>query len=150
RDPQPAHHHRGQAAVAGGHASGLCVPPALPVRPAGLRRGGAAADAARGRQPRLSVPPRGLAGRAAGGAAMTAPLLEVRNLTKEFPLRETGFRRRRVLRAVDDVSFTVAPGEALGLVGESGSGKSTTARCVMRLIEPTSGHVTFAGEDLMA
>src|SRR5690606_4949528 len=75
---------------------------------------------------------------------------EVRNLTKEFPLRETGFRRRRVFRAVDNVSFTVAPGEVLGLVGESGSGKSTTARCVMRLIEPSSGSVRFAGEDLMA
>lgn len=81
---------------------------------------------------------------------MTTPLLEVRNLTKDFPVRGVGFRHRRMLRAVDNVSFTVAPGEALGLVGESGSGKSTTARCVMRLIEPTSGRVTFAGEDLMA
>lgn len=81
---------------------------------------------------------------------MTAPLLEVTNLTKDFPLKRTGLGRRRVFRAVDNVSFTVAPGEVLGLVGESGSGKSTTARCVMRLIEPSSGSVRFAGEDLMA
>src|SRR5690606_27680122 len=116
----------------------------------GLFRAGAAAGRPAGRWPPLGLPPRGLAGGATGGAAMTTPLLEVRDLTKEFPVRGTVLRRRRVLRAVDNVSFTVAPGEALGLVGESGSGKSTTARCVMRLIDPTSGHVTFAGEDLMA
>jgi ABC-type oligopeptide transport system ATPase subunit len=77
---------------------------------------------------------------------VTAPLLEVENLVKEFP----GKHRAETIRAVDDVSFSVAKGEVLGLVGESGSGKSTTARCIMRLIEPTSGRVTFDGNDLMS
>ncbi|MCV2489292.1 ATP-binding cassette domain-containing protein [Geodermatophilus sp. YIM 151500] len=76
---------------------------------------------------------------------MNGPILEVEHLVKEFP----GGRRGEVVRAVDDVSFAVAEGEVLGLVGESGSGKSTTARCVMRLIEPTSGRITFEGNDLM-
>ncbi|MEY9212821.1 ABC transporter ATP-binding protein [Thermobifida halotolerans] len=72
------------------------------------------------------------------------PLLAVRHLVKTFPgrLGEPG------RRAVDDVSFTVAPGEALGLVGESGSGKSTTARCVARLLRPDSGRVVVAGRDI--
>jgi oligopeptide/dipeptide ABC transporter ATP-binding protein len=78
---------------------------------------------------------------------MTVPLLEVRNLVKTFPLRG-GRRRGAVLRAVSDVSFDVSPGETLSLVGESGCGKSTTARCVVRLVEPTSGSVRFAGTDL--
>jgi ABC-type oligopeptide transport system ATPase subunit len=76
---------------------------------------------------------------------MTAPLLEVEDLVKDFP----GKGRREVVRAVDHVSFSVAKGEVLGLVGESGSGKSTTARCIMRLIEPTSGRIVFDGNDLM-
>jgi ABC-type oligopeptide transport system ATPase subunit len=76
---------------------------------------------------------------------VTTPLLEVENLVKEFP----GKRRGEAVRAVDDVSFAVAKGEVLGLVGESGSGKSTTARCIMRLIEPTGGRITFDGSDLM-
>lgn len=80
---------------------------------------------------------------------MTAPLLEVRELIKEFSARGEG-RRRTKLRAVDDVSFTVDKGEVLGLVGESGSGKSTTARCVMRIIDPTSGEIRFNGNDLLA
>ncbi|GAA4542425.1 ABC transporter ATP-binding protein [Pseudonocardia xishanensis] len=73
------------------------------------------------------------------------PLVEVRGLTKEFPLG-----RRRTLRAVDDVSFTVARGETLALVGESGSGKSTTARLVLRLADPTAGEVRFDGVDVTA
>lgn len=78
---------------------------------------------------------------------MTAPpLLEVRDLVHEFSSR-TG--RKESVRAVDNVSFTIARGEALGLVGESGSGKSTTARCILRLIEPTSGQVVLDGQDLM-
>jgi ABC-type oligopeptide transport system ATPase subunit len=81
---------------------------------------------------------------------MTEPLLQVDGLTKEFVVRGGPRRRRAALLAVDDVSFTVAAGEALGLVGESGSGKSTTARCVMRLIEPTRGSIRFAGQDLRA
>jgi len=78
-------------------------------------------------------------------------LLQVRNLKKYFPIRG-GLFSREVARvhAVDDVSFTIEKGETLGLVGESGCGKSTTGRCILRLIEPTSGEVTFEGQDVTA
>jgi ABC-type glutathione transport system ATPase component len=80
------------------------------------------------------------------------PLLEVRNLSKVFPVGESVFGggARGEIRAVDDVSFDVHEGETLGVVGESGSGKSTLGRLVLRLIEPTSGKVTFAGKNLVA
>ncbi|WP_214404247.1 dipeptide ABC transporter ATP-binding protein [Pseudonocardia lacus] len=71
------------------------------------------------------------------------PLVEVRDLVKEFRLPGGG-----TLRAVDGVSFDIAPGETLGLVGESGSGKSTTARLVLRMDDPTSGEVRFDGTDI--
>ena len=74
-------------------------------------------------------------------------LLEVRGLTKHFVRRQGLFRAPSVVRAVDDVSFVIDEGEMFGLVGESGSGKSTTGRCILRLIEPTSGEVRFRGED---
>ena len=77
-------------------------------------------------------------------------LLTIRNLTKEFESRRGLFQRPRVVRAVDDVSFEVREGETFGLVGESGSGKSTTGRCILRLIEPTSGDVIFRGRNLLA
>ena len=71
-------------------------------------------------------------------------LLRVEGLVKHFPIRKGVFGRSAgKVRAVDGVSFTVRPGETLGLVGESGCGKSTTGRCVLRLIEPTAGTVTF-------
>ena len=76
------------------------------------------------------------------------PLLSVRDLVKEFPVRGRG--RGIVVHAVSGVSFDVNRGETLGLVGESGCGKSTTGRCVLRLIEPTSGSVHLAGQDLLA
>jgi ABC-type glutathione transport system ATPase component len=69
-------------------------------------------------------------------------LVEARSLTKEYP-RDGG-----VTRVVDDVSFTILPGETLGLVGESGSGKSTVARVLLRLVEPTAGEVLFEGHPL--
>lgn len=82
---------------------------------------------------------------------MTSPLLRVRDLVKDFPVRDGVFTRTSErLRAVDGVSFDVAGGETLGLVGESGSGKTTTARCLLRLIEPTSGEVHFDGRDVCA
>jgi oligopeptide transport system ATP-binding protein len=77
------------------------------------------------------------------------PLLEVERLVKHFAVRR-GFLGRQVgaVKAVDDISFAVAPGETLALVGESGCGKSTTGRLVLRLIEPTSGVVRFAGRNI--
>ena len=80
---------------------------------------------------------------------MTVPLLEVRHLTKFFPVR-TGVFMRKVgdVHAVDDVSFTVHEGETLGLVGESGCGKSTVGLTLLNLIPATSGHVFFEGRDL--
>ena len=93
-------------------------------------------------QPEITTP---VVTPAAGGA-----LLSVRGLVKQFQMKAvrgmTG--RKRVVQAVSDVSFDVAPGETLGLVGESGSGKTTVGRCVLRLIEPTAGQVMFEGVDL--
>ncbi|EWG97754.1 ABC transporter ATP-binding protein [Halomonas sp. BC04] len=74
------------------------------------------------------------------------PLLEVRNLQKTFPI---GNRfNRKYVKAIQDVSFSMNTGEVLGLVGESGSGKTTVGRCIVRLIEPTSGDVFFQGQNL--
>src|SRR5262249_14419341 len=89
--------------------------------------------------------------RPAGAAAVKpVPLLEGRNLVKHFSSPQGLLKAPAVLPAVDDLSFDVEPGEMFGLVGESGSGKSTTGRCILRLIEPTSGQVHFRGEDVLA
>jgi ABC-type oligopeptide transport system ATPase subunit len=77
------------------------------------------------------------------------PLLEVRHLTKEFTRGKGLLRRASSVRAVDDVSFSIERGETFGLVGESGSGKTTTARCILRLIEPTSGEISYDGIDIL-
>ena len=78
------------------------------------------------------------------------PLLEVRHLVKEFRRSRGLFAPPSVVRAVNDVSFTIDEGETFGLVGESGSGKTTTGRCILRLIEPDSGEVRFKDEDVLA
>ena len=84
------------------------------------------------------------------------PLLELENVSRDFDVSRPWLNRvlerepRRILRAVDRVSFAVEPGETLALVGESGCGKSTTGRLALRLIEPTSGSIVFEGKDLLA
>jgi oligopeptide transport system ATP-binding protein len=78
------------------------------------------------------------------------PLLSVRKLAKYFDVSGSMFARgRTIVRAVDGISFDIAPGETLGLVGESGCGKSTTGRTILRLEEPTAGEVLFEGRDVM-
>ncbi|MBI2605652.1 MAG: ABC transporter ATP-binding protein, partial [Deltaproteobacteria bacterium] len=78
-------------------------------------------------------------------------LVEIRNLVKNFPIRG-GILAREIasVKAVADVTLSIARGETLGLVGESGCGKSTLGRCVLRLIEPTAGQVVFDGKDITA
>ena len=85
----------------------------------------------------------------APGAEDPAPLLQVEGLKKHFPLRAGLFSRtRRLVYAVDGVSFSIAPGETLGLVGESGCGKSTTGKAILRLIEPTAGTVKLRSTEI--
>ena len=82
---------------------------------------------------------------------MPEPLLRVINLVKHFPVKGGLFGRQvDKVHAVDGVSFELAKGETLGVVGESGCGKSTTGRCILRLIEPTSGEVWFEGKNVSA
>ncbi len=81
---------------------------------------------------------------------MKEPLIQVRDLTKEFGVGKGFLKKARPLRAVSHVSFDIMPGETLCLVGESGCGKSTLGRCILQLIQPTSGQVLYAGQDLAA
>jgi peptide/nickel transport system ATP-binding protein len=78
---------------------------------------------------------------------VTEPVLRVEDLRVHYPVRRGG-RRGEVIKAVDGISFDIAPGEILALVGESGCGKTTTAHAVMRLVEPTSGRIVFRGKDI--
>src|SRR5919108_1370129 len=88
--------------------------------------------------------------------SMDKPLLAVQQLTKYYPLdggpvsRLLPGRHQRILHAVDEVSFVIAPTETLGLVGESGCGKTTTGRLILRAIEPTSGRILFNGQAITA
>ncbi|CAM3571991.1 dipeptide ABC transporter ATP-binding protein [Cytobacillus oceanisediminis] len=84
-----------------------------------------------------------------GGVKMEAPLLEVKNLKKYFSINKGLLgRKKKFVKAVDDVSFTIKKGETLGLVGESGCGKSTTGRMLMRLLDPTEGQIYFEGKEI--
>ncbi len=78
-------------------------------------------------------------------------LIRVEHLTKHFPVRG-GILQREIaqVQAVDDVSFTIKQGETLGMVGESGCGKTTIGRTILRLTEPTSGKMEFAGKDVFS
>src|SRR6476469_3449706 len=78
--------------------------------------------------------------------AQRETLVSVRGLVKHFPVEGSD----EVVRAVDGVSFDIFAGETLGLVGESGCGKSTVGRCLLRLIEPTAGQITFTGQDVLS
>jgi oligopeptide transport system ATP-binding protein len=92
-----------------------------------------------------------LAGGVASATGPAAPLLEVRNLRTWFPIKKGLFARTvGHVKAVDDVSFDVAPGKTLGLVGESGCGKTTVGRTILRLVEATGGQVRYKGEDFFA
>ena len=91
--------------------------------------------------------------RPSGGAPAPGggePLMEVRDLVKHFPLTSGIIIQRKVgaVQAVDGISFDVMKGETLGLVGESGCGKSTTARLLLRLMDPTSGSIRFEGQEI--
>jgi oligopeptide transport system ATP-binding protein len=77
------------------------------------------------------------------------PLVEVSHLVKHFARGKGFFRAGTLVKAVDDVSFSIEEGETFGLVGESGSGKTTTGRCMLRLIEPTSGEVRIHGDNVL-
>lgn len=79
-------------------------------------------------------------------------ILSVKHLKKYFPIKTGEFGRRvsKIVHSVEDVSFSLHKGETLGIVGESGCGKSTTARMIIRLLEPTSGEILFQGENLLA
>jgi ABC-type oligopeptide transport system ATPase subunit len=79
---------------------------------------------------------------------MADALLEVRALSKEFRRHRLGMSSAGSVRAVDNVSFSIQRGRTLGLVGQSGSGKSTTARCIVRLLEPSEGSVHLGGRDV--
>src|SRR5271156_6458856 len=87
------------------------------------------------------------------GRAGVTPLVRVDHLLKRYPVRRRGILGGRTvghISAVDDVSFSVAAGEALALVGESGCGKTTTARSMLHLVPATSGEVWFDGKDVLS
>jgi peptide/nickel transport system ATP-binding protein len=89
------------------------------------------------------------AGTQHAAAQAAGAVLEVRGLTKHFPVRAKLGNKKTVVRAVEDVSFSIHPGETLGLVGESGCGKTTVGRLILRLEQPTAGEISFEGTNLL-
>ncbi|MCD8510548.1 MAG: dipeptide ABC transporter ATP-binding protein [Bacillus sp. (in: Bacteria)] len=79
---------------------------------------------------------------------MTATLLEVKNLKKRFAVNKSWFKRASYVHAINGVNLELMERETLGIVGESGCGKSTTGRCLLQLIKPTSGEIIFQGKDM--
>ena len=75
-------------------------------------------------------------------------LIEVQNLKQYFPVASSIFEEKKVVKAVDDISFYIDKGETFGLVGESGCGKTTTGRTLLRLYEPTAGKIFYDGKDI--
>ena len=149
----------GPAAQSGERLDRLPFRAALPLSHRGLRPGAAAAAAPtpagfraatgmqRSRQARSpGRPPAALLRPPLPRAA--TPLLSVRNLTKHFAVRGGLRGTAGTVRAVQDVSFDIYPGETLGLVGESGCGKTTVGRLILRLEEPTAGEIHFEGVNL--
>ena len=121
--------------------AGCPVPPEVPRADRGrVRRRRAGRDVGRAGPYGQVRPLRAGRRPMSAGGGRAAPVLEVRGLRKVFPIRH-GFLRRRAgeVRAVDDVSFVIERGETLALVGESGCGKTTTARCILRVIDPDRG-----------
>ena len=132
--------HQRDGAAAGRHAAGLPLRHPLPVRRRALP-GRAAADRHRRSRPRRRLLESAHRVARAGGMSAT-PILEAVSLGR------TLFGRRAAVRAVDEVSLAVQPGETLALVGESGSGKSTLGRLLLCLLPPTAGSVRFEGRDM--
>ena len=119
----------------------LRAPCGRPPRPLPSIRGDQAGDGC--------VQPRGETGRGSMSESTRETLVELEHVTKHFPVKHGVFSRASgVVHAVEDVSLTVRKGETLGIVGESGCGKSTTARLMLRLLDPTSGTIRFEGADI--
>jgi peptide/nickel transport system ATP-binding protein len=122
-------------------------PPLLPTDTGGVSRCVRTAEIAAGTIAWTAAP---VAGGGAAAGQRAEPLLAVRHLTKHFPVK-VGLRGKKAfVRAVEDVSFDIYPGETLGLVGESGCGKTTVGRLILRLEDATAGEIRFEGRDLVA
>ena len=120
-------------------------PPLFPTDTGALSRCHRIAEIAKGD---IAWPASG-PGLAQAEAQSAEPLLAVRHLTKHFPVRAKLRRNNAMVRAVEDVSFSIYPGETLGLVGESGCGKTTVGRLILHLEQPTSGEIVFGGTNIV-